>query len=254
MIEINGKTYRNIQEQVEKNKEDIEAIHNAGVPNYTAGDNITITDGVISATDTTYTAGSGISITDGVITNTGAGAEYSAGTGITMEDAVISANIKAGYGIVVDEDLDDDSVVVMIDDEHIPSKSDIVYMHTFLGWIGENRYEDLVVTFPTDNDQLVITNYTQFKDALTYSCDKFGYVTGVNAKTINLQTSGLINYNSTLYLPTMIQVSTNTQTHALISIFIYMVAITGDAKYTSLMDTVITAFNGYNNARYKICK
>ena len=39
----------------------------------TAGDNITISDGVISATDTVYTAGSGISISDGVISATGGG-------------------------------------------------------------------------------------------------------------------------------------------------------------------------------------
>lgn len=41
------------------------------IPNYTAGDNVTIENGVISATDTTYTAGSGISITNGVISATG---------------------------------------------------------------------------------------------------------------------------------------------------------------------------------------
>lgn len=37
----------------------------------TAGDNITITDGVISATDTTYTAGDNITITNGVISASG---------------------------------------------------------------------------------------------------------------------------------------------------------------------------------------
>lgn len=41
------------------------------IPNYTPGDNITIENGVISATDTTYTAGPGISITNGVISATG---------------------------------------------------------------------------------------------------------------------------------------------------------------------------------------
>ena len=40
---------------------------------YTAGDNITIEDGVISATDTTYTAGDGISTENGVISATGGG-------------------------------------------------------------------------------------------------------------------------------------------------------------------------------------
>lgn len=39
--------------------------------NYTAGDNVTITNGVISATDTTYTAGTNITITDGVISASG---------------------------------------------------------------------------------------------------------------------------------------------------------------------------------------
>ena len=38
-----------------------------GGTEYTAGDNITIKDGVISATDTTYTAGTGIDITEDVI-------------------------------------------------------------------------------------------------------------------------------------------------------------------------------------------
>ena len=40
---------------------------------YTAGDNITISNNVISATDTTYTAGDNITIEDGVISATGGG-------------------------------------------------------------------------------------------------------------------------------------------------------------------------------------
>lgn len=39
----------------------------------TAGENITIENGVISATDTTYTAGTNITIVDGVISATGGG-------------------------------------------------------------------------------------------------------------------------------------------------------------------------------------
>lgn len=42
----------------------------------TAGENIQIEDGVISATDTTYTAGTGISIENGVISNTQTSAEW----------------------------------------------------------------------------------------------------------------------------------------------------------------------------------
>ena len=47
----------------------------------TAGTNIQIQDGVISATDTTYTAGSGIDITNGVISNTQTSAEWGNITG-----------------------------------------------------------------------------------------------------------------------------------------------------------------------------
>ena len=52
-IEINGKVYRNLQEQVEKNKEDIEELQEQepGVV-YTAGDGIDITENVISVDDT----------------------------------------------------------------------------------------------------------------------------------------------------------------------------------------------------------
>lgn len=42
----------------------------------TAGDNITIDNNIISATDTTYTAGTGISIENGVISNTQTSAEW----------------------------------------------------------------------------------------------------------------------------------------------------------------------------------
>lgn len=51
----------------------------------TAGDNIQIEDGVISATDTTYTAGDGISIENGVISNTQTSAEWGNITG-TLSD------------------------------------------------------------------------------------------------------------------------------------------------------------------------
>lgn len=75
---VNGKTYRNLEAQVLKNKEDIENLDISGIEDdiealqdevagkqdeLTAGSNITISEeNVISATDTTYSAGSGISI------------------------------------------------------------------------------------------------------------------------------------------------------------------------------------------------
>lgn len=75
---VNGVTYRNLEAQVLKNKEDIENIDVSGLEDdveqlqtdvagkqdkLTAGSNITISaENEISATDTTYSAGSGISI------------------------------------------------------------------------------------------------------------------------------------------------------------------------------------------------
>ena len=107
-ITINGKVYRNLQEQVEKNKEDIEDINytllqdgeaisdlQEAMPykqdKLTAGDNITIENNVISATGggSEYTAGDGIDITDGVISNTEPGITYYAGTGINITDGDI---------------------------------------------------------------------------------------------------------------------------------------------------------------------
>lgn len=44
-IEINGKVYRNIQEQVKKNKDDISDIKERGGKGYEAGSNIVITEG-----------------------------------------------------------------------------------------------------------------------------------------------------------------------------------------------------------------
>lgn len=54
-IEINGKVYRNLQEQVEKNKDDIEEILDSGFVEYSAGDGIDIEEGVISVDDTVAT-------------------------------------------------------------------------------------------------------------------------------------------------------------------------------------------------------
>lgn len=52
MIEINGKKYRNIQEQVEKNKEDIKELQEGGFVGYTAGNGIDIDEDIISIDDT----------------------------------------------------------------------------------------------------------------------------------------------------------------------------------------------------------
>lgn len=65
------------------------------IPTYTAGDNISITNGEISAT---YTAGSNVSINNGEISATDT--TYTAGEGITIEGGVISAS--GGGGVTKD--------------------------------------------------------------------------------------------------------------------------------------------------------
>ena len=67
MIEINGKVYRNIQEQVEKNKEDIESIQDSKQDNLTAGDGIDITDNTISVDDTKVVVKDSDGNVDGVL-------------------------------------------------------------------------------------------------------------------------------------------------------------------------------------------
>ena len=76
-----------------------------------------------------YTAGTGIDITEDVISvdNTVAMKDdietYTAGTGIAIDaNNEVTANVKAGYGIVVDTDLTDNSLVIMTDDDDIQSK------------------------------------------------------------------------------------------------------------------------------------
>lgn len=62
---------------------------------YAAGDNITISDGTISATDTTYTAGTNVNISSGnVISATDT--TYTAGSGI----AISSGNIISATSII----------------------------------------------------------------------------------------------------------------------------------------------------------
>ena len=70
-------------------KEIVKDVESEKQDKLTAGDNITITDNVISAVDTTYTAGDNINITDNVIS--AVDTTYTAGDNITITDNVISA-------------------------------------------------------------------------------------------------------------------------------------------------------------------
>lgn len=84
----------------------------------------------------------------------GGGTEYTAGEGIDITNNEISANIKAGSGIVVDTDLTDESLVVMVDQEDIPYKSDLATVAT------TGDYDDLTNKPTIPEAPLVLTQAT----------------------------------------------------------------------------------------------
>ena len=69
---------------------------------------------------------------------------YDAGTGIDITANTISANVKAGSGIVVDTDLTDDSLVVMIDQEDIPYKSDLNKYFQMKSYVYDQKPADFI--------------------------------------------------------------------------------------------------------------
>lgn len=96
MIEINGKVYRNLQEQVEKNKEDIEDLQNATVDAYTKAesdakfqtkadmsDYATKID--LNRKQDTLIAGNNITIDSNNVISTKVGTSYSAGNNIIID-------------------------------------------------------------------------------------------------------------------------------------------------------------------------
>lgn len=85
MIKINGKEYRNIQEQVAKNQEDIEELKESGGTSYTAGNGIDITEGVISIdTEVVETKAEAFSGDYDDLTNKPTILEYESGDGILI--------------------------------------------------------------------------------------------------------------------------------------------------------------------------
>lgn len=67
----------------------------------TAGDNIQITNNVISATDTTYTAGTGIDITNGVISNTQTSAQWGNITGTLSDQTDLQDALDAKQNTII---------------------------------------------------------------------------------------------------------------------------------------------------------
>ena len=120
MVEINGKVYRNLQEQVEKNKEDIEDI------NYTLlqdGEAISDLQEAMPYKQDKLTAGDNITIENNVISATGGGSEYTAGDGINISDentitvdmTYINENVDAPtYSGGVSINIDDNNAINLV--------------------------------------------------------------------------------------------------------------------------------------------
>lgn len=88
MVEINGKVYRNLQEQVEKNKEDIEELQQGIVVDaYTKAESDARFQGKL-------TAGNNITIDENNVISAagGSGGDYVAGTGIDITNNTISVD------------------------------------------------------------------------------------------------------------------------------------------------------------------
>ena len=126
-IKIKGKTYRNIQEQVQKNMDDITEMKRKGYQGYEAGDNIHISDeGVISATDTTYSAGDGINISD---SNT-----------ITVDMAFVKSYFPSyieDTGINIIYDLENNEYTFAVNTNTIATKS---YVVEKIGELPKRKY------------------------------------------------------------------------------------------------------------------
>lgn len=121
---------------------------------YTAGDNITIEDGVISATDTTYTAGPGIEITS---------------------DNLVRTNISITGGLNYNNDGD-----MIVDNSVVAFKSDIV-----------TSYNDLTdkPSIPTTATSTSTFSPTFETLTFTYSDQTTGTITFVTAGTVTTTTT-----------------------------------------------------------------
>lgn len=135
--------------------------------NYTAGANIQINNGVISATDTTYSAGNGISINNGVIS--ASGSSYTAGNGIDITNGVISFDDVVLDGFVLENTLED----------YVPKTWD-------------NDSEDITFSFNSDLDHpgFTIEQIQNFEDG-------DGFVSlPINTASIN---GAFVEINSNVY-------------------------------------------------------
>ena len=145
MIEINGKVYRNLQEQVGKNKEDIESIKGQIEDDESVINDLV--EDVEALKGTVVSAGEGISLS----------ADYE-----------ISLNVEAGSGINIEQDVEDPNKLI-ISKEETPTYIHNVYLdatHTGSSW----RVNIIIKS----EESTPYTTAQQLYDAMTndayYSC------------------------------------------------------------------------------------
>lgn len=146
MIEINGKVYRNLQEQVGKNKEDIESIKSQ-----LEDDELVISqlsEDVEALKGTVVSAGEGISLS---------------------EDYEISLNVEAGSGINIEQDVEDPNKLIISKEAETPTYIHNVYLdaaHTGSTWRVNIIIKNTRSNAYTTAQQL----YDDMADSTYYSC------------------------------------------------------------------------------------
>ena len=175
-IYASGTVWGNIDGNIENQTDLVDAL-NSKQDVLTAGDNISIEDNVISATDTTYTAGTGISIENNVISNTQTSAEW--------------GNIEGNLSDQTDLKDALDTLDGAIDSNHQEISN---INHTI------QNYGDIVsydaADFATKNQGDLADTAIQPGDNITELVNNAGYITGIDSTDVTTAL-GYTPYNST---------------------------------------------------------
>lgn len=157
----------------------------------TAGTNVQIQNGVISATDTTYTAGSGIDITNGVISNTQTSAEWGNITG-TLGDQTDLQN-------ALDTKLDSTTAAsTYATQTALANKADSAT--TLVGYGITDAYTKTEIDTSLENkvDKLSTANIVYGTDSqgnqTTYAVDSFGAVDDVQVNGTSIVSNKIANF------------------------------------------------------------
>lgn len=142
----------------------------------TAGENIQIENGVISATDTTYTAGDGINIEDGVISNTQTSAEW--------------GNISGTLSNQTDLDNALNNLSGGIDSNHQAISSINQTLSTYGNIVTHNTSE-----FATASQGALADTAIQPNDNISELTNNVGYITGITSSDVTTAL-GYTPYNS----------------------------------------------------------